>query len=113
MTKRITILAACFIAANAAEGAAAQPLYPGTTLDLDDQAAGELVVAGKAKYDKDGKLKSTAKDYEAQQEEQAARAQLDPQSAFAKTLAATMATEMAKAMAAQLAQAKPAEKAAA
>lgn len=109
MTKRITILAACFVAANAAEGAAAQPLYPGTTIDLDDQAAGELVVAGKAKYDKEAKLKSTAKEHEAAQEEQLARAQLDPQSAFATTLAATMATEMAKAMAAELAKAKPAE----
>lgn len=108
MTKRVTILAACFIAANAAEGAAAQPLYPGSTVDLDDQAAGELVIAGKARYDKEGKLKSTAKDHEAQQEELAARAQLDPQSAFAKTLATTMATEMAKAMAAQLAAPKPA-----
>lgn len=107
MTKRITILAACFIAANAAEGAAAQPLYPGTTIDLDDQAAGELVVAGKAKHDKEAKLKNTAKEYEAAQEEQAARAQLDPQSAFAKTLAATMATEMAKAMAVQMGNAKP------
>jgi hypothetical protein len=104
MTKRITILAACFIAANAAEGAAAQPLYPGTTIDLDDQAAGELVVAGKAKHDKEAKLKNTAKEYEAAQEELAARAQLDPQSTFAKTLAATMAAEMAKAMAAQLAK---------
>jgi hypothetical protein len=108
MTKRVTILAACFVAIAASEGAAAQPLYPGTVVDLDDQAAGELVVAGKARYDKEGKLKSTAKEHEAAQEELAARAQLDPQSAFAKTLAATMATEMAKAMAAQMAQAKPA-----
>lgn len=109
MTKRVTILAAAFIAVNAAEGGAAQPVFPGSTLDLDDQAAGELVVAGKARYDKEGKLKNTAKDYEAQQEELAARAQLDPQSAFAKTLAATMAGEMAKAMAPLLAQSAQAQ----
>jgi len=97
MTKRITILAMTFMF-GASDTAAAQPLYPGTTLEVDDKTAGELVVAGKARHDPEAKLKSTAKEHESDLDRRAALASLDPQEALAATLAKTIAREMAAAM---------------
>lgn len=88
MTKRVTILALCLIAGANAETNGGQPTlaYPGSTLDLDDNTAGLLVVAGKARHDKDAKLKNTAKDHEAGIEDRA-KALSTPETAMAAMIA--------------------------
>ena len=87
MTKRVTILALCLIAGANAETSGQPTLaYPGSTLDLDDNTAGLLVVAGKARHDKDAKLKNTAKDHEAGIEERA-KALSTPETAMAAMIA--------------------------
>lgn len=95
MTKRVTILALALIA-GATDETNNQPqlAYPGSTLDLDDNTAGLLVVAGKAKHDKDAKLKNTAKEYEAALEERA-KAQTTPEASMAALIAQAVAAAMA------------------
>lgn len=104
MTKRVTILALCLIAGADAETNGQPTLaYPGSTLDLDDNTAGLLVVAGKAKHDKDAKLKNTAKEHEAGIEERA-KAVATPEAAMA-TLVAQAVTAAVAAMQAKAAPA--------
>lgn len=105
MTKRVTILALCLIAGADAETNGQPTLaYPGSTLDLDDNTAGLLVVAGKARHDKDAKLKNTAKEHEAGIEERA-KALTTPETA--------MATMIAQAVTAAISAMQPAKSAAA
>ena len=95
--KRVTILALCFIAAAGTEaGVVADPLYPNSTLDLDDNTAGQLVVAGKARSDKDAKLKNTTKEHETAIDERVKVAAVSPMEAMAAAMAKSMATEFAK-----------------
>lgn len=100
MTKRVTITADTFVPGETPE-AAMSPLFEGSTVDLDDNTAGLLVAAGKARYDKDGKLRDVSKARMAEVDEQAARAAVDPQQALAAAVAAAVAQAMQ-------AQAKPA-----
>lgn len=95
MTKRITILATCLLA-GAADDTKGQPAigYPGSTIDVDDNTAGLLVVAGKAKYDKDAKLKDTAKAHEAELEDRA-KSVVTPEAAMAAAVAQGVATALA------------------
>jgi hypothetical protein len=96
MTKRITITTDTFVPGESPEHEQ-EPVFAGTTLDTDDNTAGLLVAAGKAKYDKDAKLKSTAKDRMADIDARATAAAVDP----AQAVAAAVAVAVAKAMAAQ------------
>lgn len=101
MTKRVTITGDTFVPADTPD-AAMTPLFEGSTVDLDDDTAGQLVVSGKARYDKDAKLRDTGKARMAEADERAARNAIDPQQA----LAAAVAAAVSQAMQAQ--QAKPA-----
>lgn len=56
--KRVTFIADAFIPGDTPD--VMRPVFTGTTVDLDDEVAGLCVVGGKAKYDKEAKLKSTA-----------------------------------------------------
>jgi hypothetical protein len=57
--KRVTITADAHVPGDTPE----QPtvVFAGSTLDLDDTVAGLLVVSGKARYDKEGKVKDNSK----------------------------------------------------
>ena len=106
MTKRVCILALCFLASAAAEGEAAVALFPGTVLDVDDQDAGQLIIAGKARpAAKDERIKNTAKEHEDAIDVRAKAAAVDPQ----RVMAEAMATAMAKTMAAEFAKLKATE----
>lgn len=95
MTKRVTILALCVLG-SVIDETTRQPAvaYPGSTLDLDDNTAGLLVVAGKAKYDKDAKLKDTTKAYEAELEARA-KAVATPEANMAQLVANAVAATIA------------------
>jgi hypothetical protein len=95
MTKRVTILALALLG-RAIDETSNQPAvaYPGSTLDLDDTTAGLLVVAGKARYDKDAKLKDTTKAHEAELEARA-KAVATPESSMAQLVASAVASTIA------------------
>lgn len=93
MTKRVTITADTFVPADTPD-AAMQPVFEGTTLDLDDDTAGLLVVSRKARYDKDAKLRDTSKARMAEIDERATRAAADPQAAMMAAVAAAVAQAM-------------------
>lgn len=86
--KRITIIADCHTPGDKPE----QPetLYAGSTLDLDDNVAGLLIAAGRARPDKDGKLKNTARDRLADIDARAAAVQ-SPHVELAALVAAAVA----------------------
>jgi hypothetical protein len=63
----------------------------GSVLDLDDDIAGQLVVAGKARYEtKDAKLKNTAREVMAECDARAKTASLPPEAAMAAMVAAAI-----------------------
>lgn len=86
--KRITILADAHIPGENPD----QPetLYAGSTVDLDDSIAGQVVAAGRAKYDKDAKLKDTSKARLAEIDARASAA-VSPQAELAAFVAAAVA----------------------
>src|SRR5262245_45294560 len=94
--KRITITADTFVPGDKPEDAQT-PVFTGSTLDADDNTAGLLVAAGKAKYDPDAKPKSTAKERMADIDARAAQGSVDPQQALAATVAAAVASALAAA----------------
>lgn len=95
MTKRVTILALALLG-TVTDESTGQPAvaYPGSTLDLDDNTAGLLVVAGKARYDKDAKLKDTTKAHEAELEARA-KAVTTPEATMAQLVAQAVASTIA------------------
>lgn len=96
MTKRITIITDTFIPGESPE-AEQQPVFEGSTIDADDDTAGLLVAGGKARYDKDARLKSTAKDRMAEIDARVAKAAADPAAAQAAIVAAAVAQALAAA----------------
>lgn len=104
--KRITLLAVALIAASS-DAHQDQPLigYPGSTLDVDDTTAGLLVVAGKAKYDKDAKAKDTTKEHERAADDRVKAANA-PDTRMADAIAGAVTAAVTAALAAQAAQAK-------
>lgn len=88
--KRVTITADCMIPGNNPE-AASRPLFAGSTLDLDDNIAGLLVVSGKARHDADGKVKDVTKDRMSAIDQRAEEAAKPAAAVATETLAAAIA----------------------
>lgn len=95
MTKRVAILALCLLG-SVTDETSNQPAvaYPGSVLDLDDNTAGLLVVAGKARYAKDADLKDTTKAHEAAITARA-KAAATPEATMAQLVAQAVATTIA------------------
>lgn len=90
--KRVQILASALLA-GAADSNKNQPqvVHPGSVIETDDNSAGQLVVAGKAKYVADDvKLKDTTKEAEAAADAKA-KASASPDQALAGLIAAAVA----------------------
>lgn len=90
MTKRVTIVSDTHVPGSGAD-APAETLFSGSTLDLDDNVAGQLVAAGRAKYDKDAKLRNTAKDRLAEIDDRAQASAMSPQEVLAAALVQALA----------------------
>lgn len=91
--KRVTITADAHVPGDTPE----QPnvVFAGSTLDLDDTVAGLLVVSGKARYDKEGKVKDTTKARLAEIDAQAAKAAQPPEAQMAALVAAAVQAALA------------------
>ena len=94
--KRITILNVVLLAGATAENGN-QPVlaYPGSTIDVDDNTAGLLVVSGKARYDKDAKAKDTSKARLAEIDALAAKSAQSPEATMAALIGAAVQAALA------------------
>lgn len=91
--KRVTLIADAHVPGETPDQTAT--VFAGSTLDLDDTTAGLLVVSGKARYDKEGKLKDTSKARLAEIDAQAAKAAQSPESTLATLIGAAVQAAMA------------------